>query len=116
MNYIPALGAVGKVGSVARYAKLASMAAATNLVDRGVTQSLTGYKQDYPMAAFMGSLAGAGMPLAIDLLKSRGSKLTKEAGEQLYGEVTNIASDAEKLAVGKRPLINSLVLKILLMA
>lgn len=102
LNFLPAIGAVGKVGKAARYAELASMTAAANVVDRGLTQRLTGYEQDYPMAAVMGAFAGAGLPLAIDLLKSRGSKATKEAGEQLFGEATNIALDAEKLATGQK--------------
>lgn len=102
LNFLPAIGAVGKVGKAAKYAELASMTAAANVVDRGLTQRLTGYEQDYPMAAVMGAFAGAGLPLAIDLLKSRGSKATKEAGEQLFGEATNIAIDAEKLATGQK--------------
>lgn len=102
LNFLPAIGAVGKVGKAAKYAELASMIAAANVVDRGLTQRLTGYEQDYPMAAVMGAFAGAGLPLAIDLLKSRGSKATKEAGEQLFGEATNIAIDAEKLATGQK--------------
>lgn len=102
INYLPMLGAAGKLGSVARYARLASGAAIGNLVERGVAQSMSGYRQDYPMAALMGAIGGAGIPMALDLMGKGFSKATKAVGEQIYGEATNAVIDAEKLAKGER--------------
>ena len=102
LNYVPILGATGKLGSAARYAKLAAGASVGNLVDRGLAQTATGYRQDYPMAALMGAVGGAGIPMALDLLGKGFSKATKAVGEQLYGEATNIIIDAERLAKGER--------------
>lgn len=101
INYLPVLGATGKLGSVARYAKLAAGAATGNLVERGMAQAAAGYQQDYPMAALMGAVAGAGIPMALDML-GKGSAKTRAAGEQLYGEATNTVIDAERLAKGER--------------
>ena len=102
INYLPMLGAAGKLGSVARYARLASGAAIGNLVERGVAQSMSGYRQDYPMAALMGAIGGAGIPMALDMMGKGFSKATKAVGEQIYGEATNAVIDAEKLAKGER--------------
>lgn len=102
LNYVPVLGATGKLGSVARYAKMAAGASIGNLVDRGLAQAASGYRQDYPMAALMGAVGGAGIPMALDLLGKGFSKATKAVGEQLYGEATNTIIDAEKLAKGER--------------
>lgn len=102
LNYVPILGATGKLGSAARYAKLAAGASVGNLVDRGLAQAATGYRQDYPMAALMGAVGGAGIPMALDLLGKGFSKATKAVGEQLYGEATNIIIDAERLAKGEK--------------
>lgn len=102
LNYVPVLGATGKLGSAARYAKLAAGASIGNLVDRGLAQSASGYRQDYPMAALMGAVGGAGIPMALDLLGKGFSKASKAVGEQLYGEATNTIIDAEKLAKGER--------------
>lgn len=101
INYLPVLGATGKLGSVARYAKLAAGAATGNLVERGMAQAAAGYQQDYPMAALMGAVAGAGIPMALDML-GKGSAKTRAVGEQLYGEATNTVIDAERLAKGER--------------
>lgn len=102
LNYVPVLGATGKLGSAARYAKLAAGASVGNLVDRGLAEAASGYRQDYPMAALMGAVGGAGIPMALDLLGKGFSKATKAVGEQLYGEATNIIIDAERLAKGER--------------
>lgn len=102
LNYVPVLGATGKLGSAARYAKLAAGASIGNLVDRGLAQNASGYRQDYPMAALMGAVGGAGIPMALDLLGKGFSKASKAVGEQLYGEATNTIIDAEKLAKGER--------------
>lgn len=102
LNYIPALGAAGKLGSAARYAKLAAGAAVGNIVDRGLAQAASGYRQDYPMAALMGAIGGAGIPMALDLMGKGFSKASKAVGEQVYGETTNIIIDSEKLAKGER--------------
>ena len=102
LNYLPILGAVGKLGSAARYAKLAAGAAVGNLVDRGLAQAASGYRQDYPMAALMGAVGGAGIPMALDLMGKGFSKASKAVGTQIYGEAANIIDDSEKLARGER--------------
>lgn len=102
LNYLPVLGAAGKLGSAARYAKLAAGAAVGNIVDRGLAQAASGYRQDYPMAALMGAIGGAGIPMALDLMGKGFSKASKAVGEQLYGETTNIVDDATRLAKGER--------------
>lgn len=74
INYIPVFGAAGKVGSAARYARLAAGNATLNVLERGVAEANTGYKQDYTMAALLGAVAGAGIPAALDMA---GLKLSK---------------------------------------
>lgn len=102
INYLPVLGAAGKLGSVARYAKLAAGTAVGNIADRGLAQAASGYRQDYPMAALMGAVGGAGIPMALDLMGKGFSKASKSVGAQLYGETTNIVDDAARLAKGER--------------
>lgn len=102
INYIPLLGATGKAGKAAYYAKLATGNAAINLIDRGVTQSVTGYTQNYPMAALMGAAVGAGLPLAYDMMRKRFSTKTKGAGEQLMGDMLNLEKHADALKKGEK--------------
>lgn len=98
INYIPMLGATGKVGRLARYARLAAANAVNNVVERGVTQSVTGYEQNYQMAALMGGVAGGLVPLAMDMM----GKGLRRVGTKLYGEAIDMQVNAEKMAKGER--------------
>lgn len=98
INYIPVLGATGKVGSMARYAKMAAGAAGGNVVERGFAQHMSGYEQNYAMAALMGAGAGGLLPLSMDLMGKGFNKL----GQKLYTDAVETMENAERLAEGKR--------------
>lgn len=98
INYIPVLGATGKVGNVARYARLAAANAVNNVVERGVTQSVTGYEQNYQMAALMGGVAGGLIPLSLDMM----GKGMRRVANKVYGEAIDMQVNAEKMAKGER--------------
>lgn len=91
INYIPVFGAAGKVGRVARYAKLAAGNAALNVMERGVAEANTGFKQDYTMAALLGAAAGAGIPAVLDMA---GLKLSKN--KRIVSQLENDYLNAEK--------------------
>ena len=102
LNYIPLLGTTGKVGTLSRYLKLAAANTAISLPERGITQAVTGYEQDYKAAAFLSAIAGGAVPAVFDMAGiglRKGLKYVEDA----QASYINAQAHAQDVMKGKKP-------------
>ncbi len=85
LNYIPIVGAGAKINTLAKFGKVFAKGAAFTLAERGATQALTGYSQNYVEAAMLGGLMQAGVPLLANKYKEwrGGSKLATDTADDI---------------------------------
>lgn len=100
---LKALGRLGGVAAkmslskVAKYAELAATNAAINVADRKVAEKVSGYEQDYNMAALIGGVAGGGLGMLGDLVragvKNRGVRKTYSVLQGMEGHAAAHVND-----------------------
>lgn len=101
INYVPLFGTAGKVASVSRYLKLAAGNATVNILERGITQNVTGYSQNYVASAILGALGGGVIPFGIDMV-NKGFRKGAEAAEQILTDATTMTKHADAVAKGTK--------------
>lgn len=101
LNYVPLTAVSGKANTIGHYLKLAGANAAFNIAERSLTKNVSGYDQNIPMAAALGSIAGGFVPLGFDMTGKVLSK-TVNAGLDLMGQGAITRQTGEALAAGTR--------------
>lgn len=98
INYIPFIGATGKVASAVNYVRLAAVTATSNVVERGIAQTASGYEQNYQIAGLMGAVAGGAIPFSLDML----GKGFRKVGNKILTDALNMERNAKALADGTK--------------